>query len=213
MTEKEKMMGAGMCSTQNTVEKKPFKSRFTSKRLAFMAVFVALSYTVSFLEIPLPLFGAEFLKLDFGNVFIVLISFLLGPIEGVLVCLLKEGLRCLTSSSLCAGELANFIITASYLLFPSILYKYRKTLKTVIISLAAACLIATGVALLANRFIIFPTFAVLLGGTIYGMTVAEAFSAFWLAVLLFNFIKTVLVSVLTLLLYKRLSNFLKKLKI
>ena len=197
----------------HSTTKKTFKSRFTAKRLAFMAVFVALSYAVSFLEIPMPLFGAEFLKLDFGNVFIVLISFLLGPIEGVMVCLLKEGLRCLTSTSMCAGELANFLITSSYLLLPSILYQYRRNLKTVILSLAAACLIATGVALVANRFIIFPTFAFLLGGSIYGMREEGAFAAFWAAVLIFNLIKTISVGGVTMLLYKRLSNFLKKMKI
>lgn len=202
MEEKENKRGSGF-----------FARRFTPKRIALMAVFVALSYAVSFLEIPMPLFGAEFLKLDFGNVFILLISFLLGPIEGVLVCLLKEGLRCLSSSSLCAGELANFLITSVYLLLPAVLYQRRKTLKTVVISLSAACLIATGAALLANRLIIFPTYAVLFGGSIFGMTVSEAFLAFWLAVLLFNLIKTVAVGALTMLLYKRLSNFLKKWKV
>ena len=146
--------------------KNQLKKRFTAKRLAVMAVFVALSYAVSFLEIPLPLFGASFLKLDFGNVFIVLISFLLGPIEGVLVCLIKEAFRCIGSSSLCAGELANFLVTSSYLLFPSILYRYRKGIKSVIVSLSIACLIATGVALIANRLLIFPTYAVLFGGSI-----------------------------------------------
>ena len=198
-----------MRSTKN----KGFSERFLGKRLALMGVFVALSYAVSFLEIPLPLFGASFLKLDFGNVFIVLISFLLGPVEGVLVCLFKEALRCIGSSSLCAGELANFLVTSSYLLLPAILYQRHKNLKTVIGSLSAACLLATGVALLANRFLIFPTYAYLFGGSIFGMTVTEAFSAFWLAVLLFNLIKTLSVGILTMLLYKRLSNFLKKIKI
>lgn len=194
-------------------EKKSIRARLSAKRLALMAVFVALSYVVSFLEIPMPIFGAEFLKLDFGNVFIVLISFLLGPIEGLAVCLLKEGLRCLTSTSLCAGELANFLITGAYILLPATLYRFKRTLKTVVVSLSLSCLIATGTALLANRFIIFPTFAFLFGGSIYGMTVREAFSAFWVAVLLFNLIKTVLIGLLTMLLYKRLSNFLKKMKI
>ncbi len=189
------------------------KTRFTAKRIALMATFVALSYVVSLLEIPMPLFGASFLKLDFGNVFILLISFLLGPVEGLLVCLLKEGLRCLTSSSLCAGELANFLITGSYLLLPAILYQRKKTLKTVCLSLSLSCLLATGVAMLANRFIIFPTFSYLFGGSIFGMTVAEAYGVFWVGVLLFNLIKTVSVGLLTLLLYKRLSNFLKKIKI
>ena len=202
--------GAGTGSTR---EKPSVRKRFSAKRLALMAVFVALSYAVSFLEIPLPLFGASFLKLDFGNVFIILIAFALGPVEGVVVCLLKESLRCLSSSSLCAGELVNFIVTSAYLLLPALLYQYKRNLKTVVISLSVSCLIATLVALVANRFIVFPTFAYLFGGSIFGMTVTEAFSAFWLAVLLFNLIKTVSVGILTMLLYKRLSKFLKKMKI
>jgi riboflavin transporter FmnP len=205
ITEKQKMQGAGMRAT--------LKKRFSTKRIALMAIFVALAFTVSFWEIPLPLFGATFLKLDFGNVFITLIAFALGPIEGVLVCLMKEGLRCLTSSSMCAGELANFLITSAYVLLPAGLYQRKKTLKTVVITLGISCVIATGMALIANRFIIFPTYAYLFGGSIFGMTVLEAFAAFWLGVLLFNLIKTVLIGIVTLLLYKRLSKILKKLEI
>ena len=115
-----------------TRETKKRGNFFTTKKIVLIALFTALSYVVSFLEIPLPLFGASFLKLDFGNVFIVLIGFLLGPIEGVITCFLKEGLRCLSSSSLCAGELANFIITSAYLLLPSVVYTYKKNLKTVL---------------------------------------------------------------------------------
>ena len=195
------------------MEKKRLKERFSGKRIAVMGLFIALAYAVSLLEIPLPLFGASFLKLDFGNVFIVLLSFLLGPLEAVIACLLKEGLRCLTSSSLCAGELANFTVTCVYLLIPSIVYCYKKRLKTVLVTLAIGSVVATGTALLANRLLIFPVYAYLFGGHIFGMTVAEAFSAFWVAVLIFNVIKTVSVSILVLLLYKRLSNLLKKWKI
>lgn len=198
---------------EKSEKKEEKKKAFSAKRLAFTAVFTALAYGVSLLEIPLPLFGAEFLRLDFGNVFILLLSFLLGPTEGVVACLLKEGLRCLTSTSLCAGELANFLITTVYLLVPSIAYQKQKSLKTVFISLGISSLLATGAALLANRFIIFPTFAALLGGDIYGMSVSQAFSAFWVGILLFNIIKTVSVGAMTLLTYKRLSNFMKKWKI
>lgn len=181
------------------------KERFTAKRLALMGVFVALSYAVSLLEIPLPLFGAEFLKLDFGNVLIALIAFLLGPIEGVIVCFLKESLRLIGSSSAGAGELANFLVTSSYILLPSICYQFRRNLKTVLITLLASCVIATGAALVANRFLVFPFY--------FGKLANGYFSEFWLALLIFNLIKTVSVGVCTVLLYKRLSNFLKKIKI
>ena len=207
--EKEKTTGAGTGSPL----KKNIKNRFSSKRLAFMAIFVALSLVVSYLEMPLPILGADFLALDFGNVFITLVGFVLGPTEGVIVCLLKESLRLLTTKTAGSGELANFLITSAYILLPSILYRYRKGFKVVLFSLCAACLIATEVALLANRFIIFPAYAEVLGGSIFGMTVEEAFSAFWVALLIFNLIKTSLVSLFTVLLYKRLSNFLKKIKI
>ena len=209
-----KMEGAGVHSMQKSARSKvSIKQRLSAKRLALMAVFTALSYVVSLLEIPLPLFGAGFLKLDFGNVFIVLISFLLGPVEGLAVCALKEGFRLIGSTSNGAGEIANFLMTGSYLLLPSILYQYRRNLKTVVFSLLASCVIATGVALIANRFIIFPAFAALGDGTIFGNTVPQAFALFWVAILLFNLIKTVAVGILTMLLYKRLSNFLKKMKI
>ncbi|MBQ8323034.1 MAG: ECF transporter S component [Clostridia bacterium] len=182
------------------------KNRLSAKRLALMAVFIALSFVASFFEIPLPLFGASFLKLDFGNVFIVLISFLLGPVEGIVVCVIKECLRMIGGTVV--GELANMIVTCAFLLFPAIVYRYKKGIKTVLFSLCVACLIGTGVALLANRYITFPLYEAFLG-----MPAKEAFEIFWAAILLFNLIKTVLISVLTLLLYKRLSNFLKKLKI
>lgn len=199
------MAGAGASLTHKNPPQARLKRRFTAKRIALMAIFVALAYTVSFWEIPMPILGASFLKLDFGSVFILLMSFLLGPIEGVLVCLLKEGLRCITSDTQYAGEIANFLITSAYLLLPSIFYQYRKSLGTVIVTISVSCLIATGVALFANRFIIFPYF--FKGGA------GAMFSEFWLALLIFNLIKTAAVAILTILLYKRLSNFLKKWKI
>ena len=186
--------------------KNQLKTRFGAKRIALMAVFVALSYAVSLIEIPLPLFGAEFLKLDFGNVFIVLISFLLGPIEGVIVCVLKECLRMIGGTVV--GEIANMIMTCSFLLLPSIVYRYKKGIATVVWSLAAACVIATGAALVVNRFITFPLYEAFLG-----MPAKEAFGVFWGAILIFNLLKTAAISVLTMLLYKRLSNFLKNKKI
>ncbi len=180
------------------------KNRFSAKRLALMAVFVALSYVVSFIEIPLfP--AAPFLKLDFGNVFILLIGFLLGPIEGIVVCLLKECLRMLGSSSGGIGELANVLVTSSYVLLPSLVYRFHKGLKVVIFSLCAACLLGTATALFANRFITFPLYM--------GVGAAAAFHDFFWIVVAFNLIKTAAVSLFTLLLYKRLSNFLKKWKI
>ena len=200
-----KNTGAGTRSTENKRRNSvSVQERFSAKRLTLMAVFVALSYVISFLEIPLfP--AAPFLKLDFGNVLVLLVSFLLGPVEGVLVCLLKEGLRAIGSSSGGVGEIANMLATSAYILLPSIVYRLRYGLKVVIPSLAVACLLGTGAALITNRFITFPLYM--------GEGAASVFADLFWYVVAFNLIKTAAVSVLTLLLYKRLSNFLKKMKI
>ena len=182
------------------------EKHFTPKRLALMGIFVALSFVVSLLSFSIfPGSPVFFLELDFGNVFILLISFLLGPVEGVIVCILKEIFRIWAGSTGGVGELANMLMTSAYILLPSILYQYRKGLASVALSLAGACIIGTVAALVVNRFITFPLF---LGEQ--GVAVFQ--EGFWL-IIAFNLIKTVAVGVLTMLLYKRLSNFLKKIKI
>ena len=125
--------------------------------------------------------------------------------EGVVVCALKESLRMLSSTSGCVGEIANMAATTAFILLPSIVYQFRKGLRWVIPCLLAACFIGTGAALITNRFITFPWYM--------GKAAAAVFAdAFWFIVA-FNLIKTAAVSLLTVLLYKRLSNFLKKMKI
>ena len=207
--------GAGLRLTEENPPKnaenqennrKNIKRRFTPKRLALMAVFVALSYVVSLWSFSIfPTTPVFFLELDFGNVFILLISLLLGPVEGVIVCVLKEALRIPVGSTGGVGELANMLMTSSYILLPSIVYRYKKGIKTVIWTLVGACLIGTVAALLINRFITFPLFL-----KESGVTVFEK-SFFLIAA--FNLIKTFSIGILTFLLYKRLSIFLKKMKI
>ena len=76
--------------------------------------------------------------------------------------------------------------------------------------MSISCLIATGVALFANRYIVFPVYAYLFGGSIFGMTVEFAFNTFVWGLVIFNLIKTISIAILTILLYKRLSNLIKR---
>lgn len=177
------------------------KKHFTTKRLVLMALFVALSYVISFLEFPI--FPATpYFKLDFANVFIMLTGFLLGPVEGIIVCGLKELLSVIDSSSAGVGEIANFLMASAFILLPATVYQFKKGFKTVAVSLVGACFIGTGTALIVNRFIVFPLY---MGGA----APAVFNDVFWFAVA-FNLIKTFAISLVTVLLYKRLSLFLKK---
>ena len=174
----------------------------TTKKIVGVALFSALAYIISFLEFPIfP--AAGFLKLDFSLVFILLAGFIFGPVFGISASAIKELLCFATkSSSGGVGELANFLITLGLILIPTIVYRYKKGLPTVIITLLIGCLVQTAVALLCNRFINFPLYM--------GDMAKDMFYKLWYYILFFNLIKSVAVSIITIILYKRVSYLIKK---
>ncbi len=184
--------------SEKSAEKKKVS---VTKRIVFTAVFAALSYAVSYLEFPIfP--AAPFLKLDFSAVFIALVAFMFGPISGITCCAAKELLCFITKSSTGGiGEIANFMVISGFILLPSIVYYFKKGFSTVVITLIIACFIQVGLSLIVNRFINFPLYM--------GESAGAAFSELWVFVLSFNFIKSVAVSLTTILLYKRLSKIIK----
>ena len=179
------------------------KKLFSTRMLAGTAIFAALSYGVSFLEFSLfPASAVAFLKLDFSNVFIMLAGFMYGPISALMVGVIKELLCLIGSSTFGVGQIANMAVILVYVIPPSIIYLWKKGIKWVIISLVIACVLQIITALLVNKFITFP---------LYGM--AAAFdSVMWLLVA-FNAIKSVSVSAITVLLYKRIGYLFEKIKI
>lgn len=171
--------------------------------LAGTAIFTALSYGVSFLEFSVfPASAVAFLKLDFSNVFIMLAGFMYGPISALFAGVVKELLCLIGTSTFGVGQIANMLIILIYVIPPSIVYMFKKGVKVVIISLCISCVLQTIMALLVNKFITFP---------LYGM--ASAFDGVVWLLLAFNVIKSVSVSVLTIILYKRVGYVFEKINI
>ena len=186
---------------------------FTTKNVAGMAVFSALSFIVYLLEIPI--FAgtpASFLELDLSNVFVMLAGFMYGPIPAIIVSTVKELIHLSVGSTGGVGELANAIITTAYVILPSVLYRYKKGIKTVVFSLIIACIIQIGVSLLVNKFINFPFF---MGSAPFVPTEFsnQMFASLWVYILSFNAIKSVVISAVTILLYKKVSYLFKKINL
>ena len=186
---------------------------FSTKNIAGMAIFSAISFLIYLIEIPI--FAAtpvSFLKLDLSNVFVMIAGFLYGPIPAIIVSLVKETIHIFVGTTGGVGEFANIIITAFYVLVPSIVYRKKKGLKIVIITLIIGCVLQSGVSLLVNRFINFPFF---LGSVPFVPTEnSDAFYfSVWYYILLFNLIKSVIISVLTILVYKKTSYLFKKINL
>ena len=175
------------------------RAHFTAPRIAYMAIFTALAFVVTFFEFPIfP--QAGFLKLDFANVFFLIEGFMFGPVEAFVSICLKE-LLCFTKSSTGGvGEVANLIMSTAYIIVPSVAYRFKRGKWWVCLYLVIACVVQTGASLLVNRYINFPFFA--------GEGGAAMFASLWTFVLYFNLIKSVVMGVIVFLIYKPLSRFI-----
>ncbi len=183
---------------------------FTATRMAYMAVFTALSFILRLPWFEFPLFPAvPFLKVDFSGVFALIAGFSLGPVAGVVVSALKELIYALAfTQTVGVGELANILIMLPFILVPSFIYKKYKGIKTVIASIAIGCVSQAVISIPVNYLLTFPFFLNLymhkpwVEGMMFYLDV-------WYWALLFNIVKTLLLSVAVLLLYKPLSRLIK----
>ena len=187
-----------------TQEKGGFKQYFTARRIAYIAMFTALSLALRFLSFPL-LPVVSYLKLDFSDVFVLICGYSMGPVAGVIAGVLKETIYgIIFTQSAFVGELANIIILVPFVLLPSIMYKKHKGIKSVIFWLSISCLIRVAWSFPVNLLLNFPAF------TGFNWTSGmKMFLKVWYWVMLYNLIKTVILAVLTVLLYKSVSRLIK----
>ena len=177
---------------------KKLKLDFNAKQIAKLGVFSALSFALTFFEFPIfPL--VPYLKLDFSNVFVLIGGFSMGTIYGVIILVIKEAL-CLLKTTTVVGQLANLILGLCFTLVPFILYEYKRSFKRAVIGLIIGSILVSFISLLTNRFITFPLFM--------PKTFIEEFEKVWYLIILFNVIKAVLVSIITVIIYKRVKNLL-----
>ena len=147
-------------------------------------------------------------------------AFYLGPVGGVVVelvnSLLKLAIR--GSSSAFVGELANFVVGCSFAVPAAIVYHMNKSKKTAKMSLVAGTLCMAVFGSAFNAIYLIPAFATLYGiplDVIVGMGTAinPAITSVWTLALFsvapLNLLKGVLISVPTMLLYKRISKILQ----
>ena len=195
------------------------KQHFTTKNITRIAVFCALSFVLyAFLKFPLPTLFPGVLEMHFSELPALLASLMMGPIAGVIVIIVKTGLKLIffPTSTMFVGELSDILIGCVLVLTVSIIYRRKRTIKWAIIAFVIGVAIATVLAMLINRFVSIPVYSYMFGfdnivnmvKAVIPAVTAETFYAYYifLAVLPFNFIKLTICALLTFLLYKRLKK-------
>jgi len=188
------------------------KHKMTTRELTTMAILSAIAAILFMIEIPV--FPAvPFYKLDFSNLPVLLGAFALGPVQGVLILLLKSLLGLLHTTSGGVGELADFIVGCAMVIPAGLIYRKNKSRKGAVIGMLVGTVCAIIAAILANYYIMFPAFGITEEALVgFGQKVFPFVSDTWSFVFTvtasFNLIKWVLISILTGLIYKPLSPIL-----
>lgn len=187
------------------------------KWIAKVALLSAIAYVLMMLEFPLPLMP-DFLKFDFSEIASLLAAFSMGPLAGVMVCLLKNLLHLPFSNTMMIGELANFLIGASFVGTAGLIYGRHKTKKAAMLSMAAGTIAMTLVGSLFNFWINIPFYVQVMGFPLEaiiglsqaaGNTLVHDMNSLILWVFVpFNLFKGGLVSILVSLMYKKVSPLL-----
>ena len=173
------------------------KNKFTIKKLVCVAMFAALAYAVTYLKIPV-----AFLSLEVKDSLIVLCTLIFGLPAGLCIAVLVPILELITHSTTGVyGLIMNMLSSLTFAAVTGVIYKYKKNFYGAIIALISGVLSVTAVMLLANMLI-----------TPYYMGVStEAVMKLIPTMLLpFNLVKATLNGAIVLLLYKPLSNVLKR---
>jgi len=183
-----------------------------------IAMLSAVSYVLSFLEFPVPL-SPSFARMDFSDLPALIGAFAYGPLAGLLIELVKNLLGLLSTSTGGIGEIANFLMGASFCVTAGLIYQRHKTRKCALASCIAGSLVMGVVAALTNYFILLPLFESFLPLDQLIASFAELIpfirtklDIVLLNALPFNILKGLAISAIAMFIYKSISSILKTAK-
>lgn len=196
------------------------KTKLGAREIAIIGMLGAISVVLMLFEIPLP-FAPSFYKIDLSEVPVLVGCFALGPVAGVLIEFIKIFLNLLINGTLTAGvgELANFFIGCSFCVPAGIVYKRKTTKRGAVGGLVFGTLIMTFLGCFINAYIMLPAYAkafswpldaIIEMGSKVNANITDLFSFVMFAVVPFNLLKGIVVSIIVLLIYKKISPIIKR---
>lgn len=206
---------------EKAVKKKTGDSEriLATRKIAVIGVFSAISAILMVMEFPVP-FAPPFYGIDFSELPALIGAFAYGPVTGVMIefCKILIKIFIKPTSTAFVGELANFVVGCTLILPASIIYLQKKTRKRAILATVTGTLIMAAFGTAFNAVYLLPKFAQMYGmpmeqiismGTAIHPSIHSVTGLVVMCVAPLNLLKGGLVSILTVLVYKKLSPVLK----
>ena len=188
--------------------------------LVRVAMLSAVATILMLFEFPLPFIAPPFYEIDLSEVPVFIGAFAMGPLAGITIEGVKILLNLIINGTITAGvgEAANFVMGVVFVLPGALIYKSRKTKANAVLGLTIGSVVMVVASCFINAYIMLPVYAsafkmpidVIVGmGTKIWPAVDTMFEFVLLCVAPFNLLKGIVVSVVTILIYKPVSPLLK----
>lgn len=201
-------------------KKKQISSKFITRTAIFASISIIL-YIVPFLNFSIPFFPA-FLNIHFDEIPAFIAGFAYGPLSSFFVILVKTFAKLPMTTTGGVGELADFIYSISFVLPAAIIYSKKKTFKNVFVAFSFATIIQLFVSSFVTSFVMLDFYVFIMGWSKESILLAcqaanpaidsLGWTFFFMVALPFNFVKDILVIILTSILYKKLHSYIDKFK-
>ena len=198
------------------------KSRKKTKIFNFITkvgILSALCLILYFIRFPLPFFP-PFLKVQFSNLAVILGGFMLGPLGGSLIAVVKTVISLPFTSTAMVGELADLLISLSVVIPSALIYKETRSKLGGLLSIVIAMFMWVVAGIFTNYFINIPFYSKAFGmeaivnmcSAVFPGVTPETFMHTYIvyAVIPFNLMLSSIVCCITFLVYKRVSFLFKK---
>ena len=198
----------------NAVVQQP-RSTGRTRRLTVTAMMAAISTVVMFFEFTFPPFP-PFLKFDLSGLPVLLTSFMMGPAQAVMVVLIKDLIHLLSTTTGGVGELADFLILSSFAITAGLIHRQLPSARGTALACACGSLVIAVVGALANYYLLIPFFsnlmpieAIISACNAVNPAIDSLMGYILFGAVPFNLAKGVVLSVVTVLSYKKLGHVLK----
>lgn len=211
-------------TTANTKETVKAEHEKTEKRInirymTMTAMLSAIAFILMFMDFSVP-FMPGFIKLDISELPALIGTFAMGPASGVIICLVKNILHLLITTTGGVGELSNFVLGVAFVLPAGLFYKYKKNRKSALIGSLAGALIMALFSLPSNYFVVYPFYTnfmpedAIIGAynaiiSAVGGHVDNLLQCLLIFNVPFTFVKGLLSVLITFLIYKHISPIIK----
>ncbi len=202
-------------ATTATTVKTAKASRMSARYITVTGLLSAVAFVLMFLDFSTP-FMPAFIKMDLSELPALIGAFAMGPMCGVLVCLIKNLLHLTMTSTGGVGEVSNFILGALFVLPAGLIYKFKKGRTAAIIGALVGAVLMSVLSYFTNYYFVYPIYENFMPRE----TIVAAYQAILPSVknlsqcilvfnVPFNFVKSMISVVITLITYKKLSPILK----